>query len=82
MNWGTLMETNNIENKQTQISINIVIENIRNKLSEIILTSGLPSSVLELITKDIYMQTKEASAQIYQKEKLDYEEYLKESAEQ
>lgn len=76
------METNNIENKQTQISINIVIENIRNKLSEIILTSGLPSSVLELITKDIYMQTKEASAQIYQKEKLDYEEYLKESAEQ
>lgn len=70
-----------IENtEQTNlITTNIIIEDIRCQLFSIIINSGLPSSIQELIAKDFYIQVRDASKQIYEMEKAKYEESLKES---
>ena len=75
------MKNNNEENKQA-ISINIAIENVKSQISTIILNSGIPASVLELIMKDLYIQTRDAAAQVYQNEIIEYEASLKASTEQ
>ena len=61
------------------ITTNIVIEDVRQQLFNIISNSGLPSSIQELIAKDFYLQVRDASIQIYNMEKAKYEESLKES---
>ena len=71
---------NNMKNieQQNLRTTNIVIEEIRSQLFNIISNSGLPSSIQELIAKDFYTQIREASMQIYQIERAKYEESLKE----
>ncbi len=65
--------------KKNLITTNIVIEDVRQQLFNIISNSGLPSSIQELIAKDFYLQVRDASIQIYNMEKAKYEESLKES---
>lgn len=65
--------------KQDLKTLNIVIEETKSKLFDVINNSGLPAAILELIAKDIYMQVRDASKQVYQMEKAKYEESLKES---
>jgi len=69
---------NDVE-KQNLRTTNIVIEEVRSQLFSIISNSGLPSSIQELIVKDFYTQVREASIQIYQIEKANYDKSLKES---
>lgn len=65
---------------QNLMTTNIIIEDVKNNLFNIISNSGLPSSIQELIAKDFYIQVRDASLQIYHMEKLKYEESLKKSA--
>lgn len=64
--------------QQNLRTANIVIEEVKTQLFDIINNSGLPSSIQELIAKDFYVQIREASIQIYQIEKARYDESLKE----
>lgn len=70
----------NMKNTEQQNlrTTNIVIEEVKAQLFDIISNSGLPSSIQELIAKDFYVQVREASMQIYQIERVKYEESLKE----
>lgn len=70
---------NQNSDNEKPIPISIAIENIKNQIENIILSSSIPASILELITKDIYLQTRDAAKVIYEKEKEKYEESLKES---
>lgn len=74
-----MSKMNENTNQQNLLTTNILIEDIRNQLFNIISNSGLPSSIQELIAKDFYMQVRDASIQIYKMEKAKYEESLKES---
>lgn len=67
------------EKQENLMTSNIIIEDVKAHLFEIISNSGLPSSVQELIAKDFYTQVRDASMQIYQMERARYEESLKES---
>lgn len=64
--------------QQNLRTANIVIEEVKTQLFDIINNSGLPSSIQELIAKDFYIQIREAFIQIYQIEKARYDESLKE----
>lgn len=68
---------NNMTEQKDLKTTNIVIEDVRLQLFDIISNSGLPSSVQELIAKDFYIQVREAAMQIYQNEKVKYEKSLK-----
>lgn len=70
---------NNTSEQQNLKTTNIVIDEIRTQLFDIISNCGLPSSVQELIVKDFYIQVREAAMQIYQNEKVKYEQSLKKS---
>lgn len=74
------MNNMNKNDKQENLrTTNIVIEEIRSQLFNVISNSGLPSSIQELIAKDFYLQVRDAHMQIYQIEKAKYDDSLKES---
>ena len=58
-----------MENEEKTISINLAVDELRNKLVKDINESGLPLSIVEMIMKDIYLQVAEATAAQIKKEK-------------
>jgi len=58
-----------MDKKENQIPLSIAIEDTKNKLLDVINTSNLPLSILELIFKDSCSQLHSLSTNIYQKEK-------------
>lgn len=58
-----------MENEEKTMSINLAVDELRNKLVKDINESGLPLSIVEMIMKDIYLQVAEATAAQIKKEK-------------
>ena len=58
-----------MENEEKTISINLAVDELRNKLVKDINESGLPLSIVEMMMKDIYLQVAEATAAQIRKEK-------------
>ena len=58
-----------MENEEKTMSINLAVDELRNKLVKDINESGLPLSIVEMIMKDIYLQVAEATAAQIRKEK-------------
>lgn len=58
-----------MENEEKTISINLAVDELRNKLVKDINESGLPLSIVEMMMKDIYLQVAEATAAQIKKEK-------------
>lgn len=58
-----------MENEEKTISINLAVDELRNKLVKNINESGLPLSIVEMMMKDIYLQVAEATAAQIKKEK-------------
>lgn len=73
-----ISKNNKSDEKKILRTTNIVIEEIKSQLFYVISNSGLPSSVQELIAKDFYTQVRDASIQIYNMERAEYEKSLKE----
>jgi hypothetical protein len=58
-----------MENEEKTISINLAVDELRNKLAKDINESGLPLSIVEMIMKDFYLQVAEVAAAQIRKEK-------------
>jgi hypothetical protein len=58
-----------MENEEKTMSINLAVDELRNKLVKNINESGLPLSIVEMIMKDLYLQVAEATAAQIKKEK-------------
>jgi hypothetical protein len=58
-----------MENEEKTISINLAVDELRNKLAKDINESGLPLSIVEMIMKDFYLQVAEMAAAQIRKEK-------------
>ncbi len=58
-----------MENEEKKISINLAVDELRNKLAKDINESGLPLSIVEMIMKDLYLQVAEVAAAQIRKEK-------------
>lgn len=58
-----------MENEEKTMSINLAVDELRNKLVKNINESGLPLSIVEMIMKDLYLQVAEVAAAQIKKEK-------------
>ena len=58
-----------MENEEKTMSINLAVDELRNKLVKDINESGLPLSIVEMIMKDLYLQVAEVAAAQIKKEK-------------